>query len=93
VVELRNRAAGSLVALPLAVQVLDKAKKSLYANDAPGLDASLVGVAALAGRERLACSESLIAPRRRRCSRRVWPPRPSRARRAARCSPPTSVTA
>lgn len=54
VVELRNRSAGSLVALPVAVQVLDRGKKSLYANDAPGLDASLVGVAALAGRERLA---------------------------------------
>jgi hypothetical protein len=54
VVELRNRAAGSLVALPLAVQVLGDGKKRLYANDAPGLDASLVGVAALAGRERLA---------------------------------------
>jgi hypothetical protein len=54
VVELRNRSAGSLVSLPLAVQVLGKDKKPLYANDAPGLDASLVGVAALAGREALA---------------------------------------
>ncbi len=54
VVELRNRSAGSLVALPVAVEVLDKAKQPLYANDAPGLDPSLVGVAALAGRERLA---------------------------------------
>ena len=54
VVELRNRSAGSLVGLPLAVQVLDKAKKNLYANDAPGLDPSLVAVASLSGRERLA---------------------------------------
>jgi hypothetical protein len=54
VVELRNRGAGSLVSLPLAVQVLGKDSKPLYANDAPGLDASLVGVAALAGRESLA---------------------------------------
>jgi hypothetical protein len=54
VVELRNRSARSLVGLPLAVQVRDKAKERLYANDAPGLDPSLVGVAALAGREKLA---------------------------------------
>jgi hypothetical protein len=54
VIELRNGSARSLVTLPLAVQVLGKDKKPLYANDAPGLDASLVGVAALAGREQLA---------------------------------------
>jgi hypothetical protein len=48
VVELRNESKGSLVGLPVSVQVLDKASKPLYANDAPGLDSSLVSVAALA---------------------------------------------
>ena len=48
VVELRNVSRGSLVALPVSMQVLDKASKPLYANDAPGLDSSLVSVAALA---------------------------------------------
>jgi hypothetical protein len=48
VVRLRNEARGSLVGLPLSMQVLDKAAKPLYANDAPGLDSSLVSVAALA---------------------------------------------
>jgi hypothetical protein len=47
VVELRNESKGSLVGLPVAVQVLDKASKPLYANDAPGLDSSLVSVASL----------------------------------------------
>jgi hypothetical protein len=48
VVELRNESKGSLVGLPVSVQVLDKASKLLYANDAPGLDSSLVSVASLA---------------------------------------------
>jgi hypothetical protein len=48
VVELRNTSRGSLIGLPVSVQVLDKASKPVYANDAPGLDASLVSVAALA---------------------------------------------
>jgi hypothetical protein len=48
VVQLRNQSRGSLVALPVSMQVLDKASKPLYANDAPGLDSSLVSVAALA---------------------------------------------
>jgi hypothetical protein len=48
VVELRNASSGPLVGLPIAVQVLDKAAKPLYANDAPGLDSSLVSVASLA---------------------------------------------
>jgi hypothetical protein len=48
VVELRNESSGSLVGLPVSVQVLDKASKPLYANDAPGLDSSLVSVASLA---------------------------------------------
>ena len=53
VVELRNRSAGALVALPIAVTVRDAANKSVYANDAPGLDASLVSVPAIAAGERL----------------------------------------
>ena len=48
VVQLRNESKGSLVGLPVSVQVLDKASKPLYANDAPGLDSSLVSVASLA---------------------------------------------
>jgi hypothetical protein len=47
VVELRNESRGSLVNLPLSVQVLDQGSKALYANDAPGLDTSLVSVASL----------------------------------------------
>jgi hypothetical protein len=47
VVELRNSSRGSLVGLPVSVQVLDPASKPLYANDAPGLDSSLVSVASL----------------------------------------------
>ena len=54
VVELRNESAGSLVGLPVSVQVLDKAAKPLYANDAPGLDSSLVSVASLAAGAELA---------------------------------------
>jgi hypothetical protein len=48
VVELRNTSKRPLVGLPVSMQVLDKASKPLYANDAPGLDFSLVSVAALA---------------------------------------------
>jgi hypothetical protein len=47
VVELRNESRASLVGLPVSVQVLDQASKPVYANDAPGLDSSLVSVAAL----------------------------------------------
>jgi hypothetical protein len=47
VVELRNASRGSLVSLPVSVQVLDKGAKTLYANDAAGLDSSLVSVASL----------------------------------------------
>jgi protein-disulfide isomerase len=39
VVELRNDSSGSLVGLPISMQVLDKASKPLYANDAPGKNA------------------------------------------------------
>jgi hypothetical protein len=54
VVELRNESKRSLVGLPVSVQVLDKASKRLYANDAPGLDSSLVSVASLAPGAQLA---------------------------------------
>ena len=54
VVELRNTSAGSLVGLPIATTVEDAAKKPVYTNDTPGLDASLVGVPAIAGGETLA---------------------------------------
>lgn len=54
VVELRNASRGSLVGLPVSVQVLDQASKELYANDAPGLDSSLVSVASLGAGDELA---------------------------------------
>lgn len=54
VVEVRNASRRSLVGVPLSVEVLDAASKPVYANDAPGLDASLVSVASLAGGERVA---------------------------------------
>ncbi|MDA0174257.1 hypothetical protein OJ998_34475 [Solirubrobacter taibaiensis] len=53
VVELHNKSAVPLLALPISVSVLDGARKPVYTNDAPGLDASLVNVPALAGGERL----------------------------------------
>jgi len=53
VVELVNRSKGSLVALPIGIAVRDAGGKSVYANDAPGLDASLVQVPALAPGEKL----------------------------------------
>ncbi|MBE2320034.1 hypothetical protein DVA67_028980 [Solirubrobacter sp. CPCC 204708] len=52
-VELRNKSGAPLVGLPISVSVLDAAKKPVYTNDTPGLDASLVSVPALAGGERL----------------------------------------
>lgn len=42
VIELRNRSARALAGVPIAFQVRDAARNKLYANDAPGLDASLV---------------------------------------------------
>jgi hypothetical protein len=48
VIELRNRSAHSLVGVPVAFSVRDAAEKKLFANDAPGLDASLVSAASLA---------------------------------------------
>jgi hypothetical protein len=52
VVELRNRGK-TQVDLPIAVSVRDAAHRSLYANDAAGLDASLVTVASLPAGGRL----------------------------------------
>lgn len=62
VVELRNRSAGSLVSVPLGLELLDAAGKPVYANDAPGLDPSLVTVAALAPSQRLAWVNDQITP-------------------------------
>jgi hypothetical protein len=53
VVELRNRSRQALAALPISVAVRDKGGKPLYANDAPGLDRSLVSVPAIGPRSRL----------------------------------------
>jgi hypothetical protein len=46
VVELRNTGQRTLVDVPIAISVLDRGKR-VFANDAPGLEPSLVGVAAL----------------------------------------------
>jgi hypothetical protein len=53
VVTLRNVSGRALAAVPLAIQVRDRSEKRLYANDAPGLDSSLVSAALLAPRARL----------------------------------------
>jgi hypothetical protein len=53
VVELRNRSRRTMASLPISVQVLDAAGKRLYANDAPGIDESLVSVPAIEARGRL----------------------------------------
>jgi hypothetical protein len=53
VVELRNRSRKALSALPIAIQVRDDAGKRLYANDAPGIDESLVSVPAIEAHGRL----------------------------------------
>lgn len=46
-VRLRNRSKDRLVEVPIAVDVQDAGGKSLYRNDASGLDPSLVGIAML----------------------------------------------
>lgn len=53
VVELKNDSSGALVGLPIATTVEDGAKKPVYTNDTPGLDASLVSVPAIAAGETL----------------------------------------
>jgi hypothetical protein len=53
VVELRNRSDRALSAIPLAIQVRGRDRSVLYANDAAGLDVSLVRVPSLAAGERL----------------------------------------
>lgn len=52
VVELRNTGKRTLVNVPIAIDVR-KGGKSVFRNDAPGLEASLVGVAALRPGERM----------------------------------------
>ncbi len=52
-VRLRNRSQRRLVEVPIAIDATDAAGKSLYRNDAPGLDASLVGVALIRPGEEL----------------------------------------
>lgn len=53
VVEVRNRSKRPLVGVPLAIDVR-KGGESVFANDAPGLEASLTSIAALAPGERMA---------------------------------------
>jgi hypothetical protein len=54
VVELHNGSAGALLSLPISTTVEDAGHQPIYTNDAPGLDASLVAVPALAAGETLA---------------------------------------
>jgi len=53
VIELRNRSARGLVGVPVAFSVRDGARKKLYANDVPGLDASLVSAGSIGPRATL----------------------------------------
>jgi hypothetical protein len=53
VIELQNKSPRALLGVPVAFQVRDASKAKLYANDAPGLDSSLVRVPALAPGGRL----------------------------------------
>lgn len=46
-VRLKNTSQRRMVEVPIAVDVIDTAGKSIYKNDAPGLDRSLVGIAML----------------------------------------------
>jgi hypothetical protein len=53
VIELRNRSDRALAGIPVAIDVRGDAGRSLYANDVPGLDPSLVRVPLLEPGERL----------------------------------------
>jgi hypothetical protein len=53
VVELRNRSRRALAGVPVALDLRGRGERELYANDAPGLDASLVRVPLIGARERL----------------------------------------
>lgn len=53
VVELRNRSRRALASVPVSINVRGRDRRSLYKNDAGGLEESLVGAAVLRPRERL----------------------------------------
>lgn len=62
VVELRNTSKRTLVDVPIAIDVLDKGK-TVFSNDAPGLEPSLVGAAVLKPGESLAwVNDQVFAP-------------------------------
>lgn len=53
VVPLRNRTARTLRNVPISIDVRDRKGKSLFRNDDPGLEPSLVGISVLRPRERV----------------------------------------
>ncbi|UGS35181.1 hypothetical protein [Capillimicrobium parvum] len=61
VVELRNRTKADMVAVPVAIDVADADGKSVFRNDAPGLEPSLVSAALLPARERVVWVNNQVA--------------------------------
>ena len=62
VVELENKSKKTLVDVPIAIDV-SKGGKSVFSNDAPGLEPSLVGVAALKPGQKIAwVNDQVFAP-------------------------------
>jgi len=62
VVELKNTTKKTLVQVPVAIDVLDRGKKT-FSNDAPGLDPALVGVSVLRPGESLAwVNDQVLVP-------------------------------
>ncbi|MBJ7331861.1 MAG: hypothetical protein JHC95_18340 [Solirubrobacteraceae bacterium] len=62
-VRLKNMSGKRMVKVPIAINVRDKAGKKLFANDAPGLDDSLVGIAFLRPKEEVTwVNDQVVAP-------------------------------
>ncbi len=63
VVVLRNRGATALRSVPLALDVADAAGKSIWKNDAPGLEAALAAVPVLpSGKETVWINDQVLPP-------------------------------
>jgi len=61
VVELRNRTRADMVGVPVAIDVRDGDGKSVFRNDAPGLEPSLVSAALLPARRRVVWVNNQVA--------------------------------
>lgn len=61
VVEVENTGNRALTSVPVAVNVLDKAGKALYSNDAPGLEPSLTTISVLEPGEKFAWVNDQVA--------------------------------